>query len=1102
MNMLLMLSLLMVAASVAVSNLAGGSSILKHSTDQVKLEEKKVVARGTVFPHAHADVVPTFTATAVDFLHAATGESLLERDLHSAPSSSPSTASTSRRRLAAVDEVVLRFTYNGDTIERRVPAGASVLGEGLKVKVHSADGVVEKDGAAFHLPSFRSRDTAVTYDHDKLHAVLTVGKTLLQLDKASGSDEWVVQDLSVLAAGVAGTGATTADAIDIDAPTNPITVSGPYDVADTARHLRSAAAVQQLATDKEQLDWSTYHVHERRRLARGSRRLEDLAEQWTDCYANDETRRRFSMGMILASNMYQLAGNTDAAAMAYLQQLVIDANIIYENQLNIILTIGDVKLYATYTGESFDNGPGCPNTINEQLDALSFWQNRDSVQGVWAVIDKCAATGTIGLAYIGVLCRTFYSSTQGQVNTQVNYHTQATWLTFAHETGHNFGAHHSFEEGQGTTGGIMDYGDGLLDGIYQFNSQYRESEVCAEVSYDISNGCPAFSTYAPTCGDGVLDGSEQCECYDMSASCKDCVGCVLAAGAECSQEARVPASPGAVNGQSSVECCGSDGTFNTRGDLCGGGVTAGYCDTGSCMVTPCASYVWATSGYNMNGFCDLDPNNECMEYCMLNDVCQDVTGWTLGGVPVSQLNGGTCTTSSDQAGSCVEGQCVYVPESIPSAVPTHAPTESEVETSEPTSLPTAVPFADTAVSKTPTPQPSFEVEVNDDNEGMAVPTAQPTSQPTNEAGSTVNPTQVPTVSTTPPPTVNPTQVPTPVPTHEPSSLPTSVPTPVPIVVVVVTVKQQVTGTDMTKDTFSSDDDLVFRKAVAETITSVNVTEDDVIITDITDVLAPVRRLIVHRRRLQTVVGVDIDYTVTTAMLASEDVEDLETAVSADLEDTATFEGELDNASTEVGVPNEFGGATFEEPEVSAQVVETDDGGSDDDDDNNGSLHTHVMKKLSEGDTVICASVGGVVLLLLIYVYCLVSKRRRKREAGGSVQYVDGVDNPMTEPNVEMSDNPMVTRNARRQQPTNKSTPHPADTKTAIKAKKKNTKKGAWKDELHDSLDSAPRDPQRRPTLTFMSAPSSAPPAMAPPTPPQRQKHGAVKHDKYNEYNIS
>lgn len=33
--------------------------------------------------------------------------------------------------------------------------------------------------------------------------------------------------------------------------------------------------------------------------------------------------------------------------------------------------------------------------------------------------------------------------------------------------GHNFGASHSFEDGQGQTGGIMDYSDGFYNGVIQ-----------------------------------------------------------------------------------------------------------------------------------------------------------------------------------------------------------------------------------------------------------------------------------------------------------------------------------------------------------------------------------------------------------------------------------------------------------------------------------------------------------------------------------------------------------------------------------------------------------------------------------------------------------
>merc|ERR1719346_141668 len=87
---------------------------------------------------------------------------------------------------------------------------------------------------------------------------------------------------------------------------------------------------------------------------------------------------------------------------------------------------------------------------------------------------SCWGYCVMGIAYRATLCKGW-----GQ-NVGVNViHMGSPWLTFAHELGHNFDGAHSFEEGQGSTGGIMDYGDGKIDGHYQFNTKYRKDAICA-----------------------------------------------------------------------------------------------------------------------------------------------------------------------------------------------------------------------------------------------------------------------------------------------------------------------------------------------------------------------------------------------------------------------------------------------------------------------------------------------------------------------------------------------------------------------------------------------------------------------------------------------
>jgi hypothetical protein len=89
----------------------------------------------------------------------------------------------------------------------------------------------------------------------------------------------------------------------------------------------------------------------------------------------------------------------------------------------------------------------------------------------------------------------------------------------AHEIGHNFNAQHTFQLGQGKTGGIMDYGDGKLNGEYQFNTVYSKTEMCTEIVASMSTSsrtgmvplAACWSSYAPSCGNGIVESGEECD---------------------------------------------------------------------------------------------------------------------------------------------------------------------------------------------------------------------------------------------------------------------------------------------------------------------------------------------------------------------------------------------------------------------------------------------------------------------------------------------------------------------------------------------------------------------------------------------------------------
>lgn len=212
------------------------------------------------------------------------------------------------------------------------------------------------------------------------------------------------------------------------------------------------------------------------------------------CYSGEDTTRYLDIGIATDVSFLEANGGRLQSVLAQVESAVAKTNEVFVAQFNILLRISQVVV----TSQRNEAPPlnRCEASIQQSLHRFSLWagklpndgdQSAQPVQqGLWHMFTACyKPPGNIGMAYIqdgngrlGTLC---YHAKES-LNVGVTSLTSQTWLTFAHEVGHNFGARHSFENGRGRTGGIMDYNvNGLFNGSIQFNT-LRRTEICTEIS--------------------------------------------------------------------------------------------------------------------------------------------------------------------------------------------------------------------------------------------------------------------------------------------------------------------------------------------------------------------------------------------------------------------------------------------------------------------------------------------------------------------------------------------------------------------------------------------------------------------------------------------
>jgi hypothetical protein len=214
------------------------------------------------------------------------------------------------------------------------------------------------------------------------------------------------------------------------------------------------------------------------------------------CFPDDYNTHKFSVGLMMHSSFVTLYGSS-AAARAAMEAAFVTGSITYQYQFNLVLQLGEVMDVSSAPAAAVGLLTSCPgSSVLDALGAMSpVVAGLQETQGVWTLLTNCypaSKTGgsIMGVANMGASGCNFQSRgwNIGVVNT-----SPGLWRTLAHELGHGFNMKHSFENGQGKTGGIMDYGNPFINGVPRFRIE-RAGEACAILSSLKANRCAMLAS--------------------------------------------------------------------------------------------------------------------------------------------------------------------------------------------------------------------------------------------------------------------------------------------------------------------------------------------------------------------------------------------------------------------------------------------------------------------------------------------------------------------------------------------------------------------------------------------------------------------------------
>lgn len=365
------------------------------------------------------------------------------------------------------------------------------------------------------------------------------------------------------------------------------------------------------------------------------------------------------------------------------------ASELFESTFNISLGLANVLITepqcptSEQTATPWNQDCSSSVDIQKRLNLFSAWRGGQS-DGFshWTLLSTCNTGSAVGLAWLGQACVAGSGGNNGGQNetvagANVVIRTSTEWQVIAHETGHTFGAVHdctadacqdsnmvSAQQCCPLSSSTCDAGEQFImnpstaQGITRF-SACSIGNICSALGRNsvkstcLSNNRNVNLTTTQTCGNGIVEGDEQCDCggdacgdnqccdastckFKNNAVCDDsnedcCKGCQFASSTTVCR---------ASNGQCDPEekCTGNspycpDDTTQPDGTDCGSGLK---CASGQCTSRDqqCKTIMGSYTQGNDTYACD---NSNCMLSCASPEF-----GNTCYGLQQNFLDGTTC----------------------------------------------------------------------------------------------------------------------------------------------------------------------------------------------------------------------------------------------------------------------------------------------------------------------------------------------------------------------------------------------------------------------------------------------------------------------------